>query len=113
MACIVTLFSIFIAIIHSTPLPGSALVHAPWQVAGDLVGSQCRSPKQENALLKINTTISSILAEVKTVPQCGDGLWYQVAYLNMSDSTHQCPTNWTEISTPVRTCGRPTRSKLL
>ena len=26
----------------------------------------------------------------------------------MSDSTQQCPPNWTEISTPVRTCGRPT-----
>ena len=42
-------------------------------------------------------------------PQCGDGLWYQVAYLNMSDPTHQCPSNWTEFSNKnlgVRACRR-------
>ena len=26
----------------------------------------------------------------------------------MNDSTQECPSNWMEISTPVRTCGRPT-----
>ena len=31
-----------------------------------------------------------------------------MAYLNMNDSTQQCPPNWMEIDTPVRACGRPT-----
>ena len=34
------------------------------------------------------------------------GGWSRVAYLNMSDPTHQCPPAWREITGPVRTCGR-------
>ena len=37
------------------------------------------------------------------------GGWARVAYLNMTDSTHQCPSPWIEItrtSDPRRTCGR-------
>ena len=37
------------------------------------------------------------------------GGWARVAYLNMTDSTHQCPSPWVEItrtSDPRRTCGR-------
>jgi len=36
----------------------------------------------------------------------GVGGWSRVAYLNMSDPTHQCPPAWREITEPVRTCGR-------
>ena len=41
--------------------------------------------------------------------QCGcDGpsTWTRVAFLNMSDPNQVCPSNWTTISSPVRTCGR-------
>ena len=41
--------------------------------------------------------------------QCGcDGPsgWIRVAFLNMSDPNQVCPSNWTTISSPVRTCGR-------
>ena len=41
-----------------------------------------------------------------TCPCGGLGQWTRVAYLNMSDSTQQCPATWNLISTPVRTCGR-------
>ena len=34
------------------------------------------------------------------------GGWARVAYLDMTDSNHQCPPAWREISTPIRTCGR-------
>ena len=34
------------------------------------------------------------------------GGWTRVAYLDMSDPTHQCPPAWREITEPVRTCGR-------
>ena len=34
------------------------------------------------------------------------GGWSRVAYLNMTDPTHQCPPAWREITEPVRTCGR-------
>ena len=34
------------------------------------------------------------------------GGWTRVAYLNMTDPTHQCPRAWREITSPIRTCGR-------
>ena len=72
-------------------------------------GGPCPSlEEQMSALLQIRNNISDIVSELETIPQCGEGLWYQVAYLNMNDSTQVCPSNWAEISTPVRTCGRPT-----
>ena len=71
--------------------------------------------ERESALLSQKRSILYILNQSVgvnklTVPQCGDGLWTRIAYLNMSDSTQECPSNWTEISSPVRTCGRPTSS---
>ena len=40
---------------------------------------------------------------------CGPGEWYQVAHLNMSDISQQCPSAWREYNTSgVRACGRPT-----
>ena len=51
-----------------------------------------------------------MLTGLVAVPQCGDGLWYQVVHLNMNDSMQQCPSNWMDRSTPVRTCGRPTNT---
>ena len=45
--------------------------------------------------------------------QCGcDGpsRWTRVAFLNMSDPNQICPSNWTTIASPVRTCGRGLRS---
>ena len=32
--------------------------------------------------------------------------WTRVAYLNMTSPAHQCPSAWTEITSPIRTCGR-------
>ena len=36
----------------------------------------------------------------------GTAGWTRVAYLDMTDPTHQCPTAWREIPAPKRTCGR-------
>ena len=42
---------------------------------------------------------------------CGQGLWHQLVYLNMSDSSYYCPTVWREYNTSgVRACGRPENS---
>lgn len=41
--------------------------------------------------------------------QCGcegPSTWTRVAYLNMSNSSHVCPTNWATYISPVRSCGR-------
>ena len=40
-------------------------------------------------------------------PHCGAGLWYRVAFLNMSDPSQQCPSAWRLVTTNgVRACGR-------
>ena len=36
----------------------------------------------------------------------GTSGWKQVAYLNMTDTSHHCPTGWNETSYSRRTCGR-------
>ena len=38
---------------------------------------------------------------------CGGPGWRRVAYLNMSDPTQTCPPAWELITTPRRSCGRP------
>ena len=93
---------------------GSALLFTPWKPcmvgpgAQGEVGSCLSTADEQNQLLQVRTHISLILAGFVTVPQCGDGLWYPVAYLNMNDSTHECPSNWKQINISIRACGRPT-----
>ena len=44
-------------------------------------------------------------------PHCGAGLWYRVAFFNMSDPSQQCPSPWRLVTTNgVRACGRPASS---
>ena len=68
---------------------------------------------------KFNTTVERV-EEIYTHLQrqqntnysaCGSGQWQRVAYLNMSDPSHQCPPVWREYSAHgVRACGRPTNA---
>ena len=47
-------------------------------------------------------------------PPCscgGSGSWTRVAFLNMSDPTQQCPSNWA-LSRQVRGCGRKTQGRV-
>ena len=63
--------------------------------------------QHKNILQQIRTTITDTLRKL-LIPQCGDGLWLQVAYLNMIDPSQQCPPAWREYNTSgVRACGRP------
>ena len=60
---------------------------------------------------KVNDLTSLILQNTDMEPQsnCGPGLWYQVAHLNMSDPSQQCPFVWKEYNADrIRACGRPT-----
>ena len=94
---------IFISIISCNLMLSSAIMIAPRAIAPP--AGYCPSTEERESLLE---SLNGIVSQLTTVPQCGDGLWYRVAYINMSDSTQKCPSNWTEISTPIRTCGRPT-----
>ena len=66
----------------------------------------CPSTEQLNvALQKIR---DNIYLNVSILPQCGEGIWYRIAYLNMTDPSQQCPSAWREYNTSqFRACGRP------
>ena len=61
----------------------------------------------------INSLInSSVLSTLGTGPGhgacgCGGPGWRKAAYLNMSDPTQTCPPAWELITTPRRSCARP------
>ena len=54
-------------------------------------------------------TLTDFLS-LRPISACGPGNWRRVAYINMTDSSQQCPSAWREYSTPVRSCGRPVTS---
>ena len=72
---------------------------------------------QEIARKEIKTATRRLLRE-SIVPDlqsytfvCGESTgWKRVAFLNMSDSSRQCPSVWQEITTPHRVCGRRSTS---
>ena len=61
-----------------------------------------------------NATLSLLQESVVPLLQgysCGGSTgWRRVAYLNMSNSSQQCPSVWQEITTPFRVCGRRSTS---
>ena len=67
----------------------------------------CPPIDHEAVISRIRNDIEHrILVNIK----CGDGEWYRVAYLDMSDSSQQCPSTWREYGTGnIRVCGRANR----
>ena len=69
----------------------------------------CLSQQQrEDALMIIRNNVTRILSKY-IIDECGDGLWYEVAHLDMSDPTEQCPSAWrlyTNSTNGVRACRR-------
>ena len=67
--------------------------------------------KRDEVIQNITADIMDIIRDMYAplIHNCGEGEWYQVAYLNMSDSTQQCPSAWREYnSNGIRSCARPT-----
>ena len=61
-------------------------------------------------LQQIRSSVTDTLHKL-LIPECGDGLWYRVAYLNMTDLSQWCPPAWREYNTSgVRGCGRSVSS---
>ena len=69
--------------------------------------------RNEQLLSSMRTNIKTALQNVaqdlfNDLPQCGEGLWKRIAYINMSDGSSQCPLNWTDYpSGNISSCGRP------
>ena len=68
----------------------------------------------QTQVANLQARVASLLPQVSDLQvqlYCGPGEWRQVAYLNMSDPTQQCPSAWREYNTGgVRACGRPSTS---
>ena len=59
--------------------------------------------------VEISNDIRDAVQTIHNEPNCGDGLWYRVAYLNMSDPSQQCPAAWMQATLDgKRVCARPT-----
>ena len=61
---------------------------------------------------QVQNLIHTFLIEPRErVCGCGDAAagWMRVAFLNMTDTSQNCPGDWTLVSSPKRTCGRPTK----
>ena len=71
--------------------------------------------QNEQLLSSLKEDITTILQDItqnlfSDVPQCGDGLWKRIFYLDMNDTSNNCPANWTFYpfsGNYIRSCGRP------
>ena len=54
----------------------------------------------------LNSFVPLYLPDAPQCP-CLSGRRSRIAFLNMSDPNHQCPTGWRLITSPRRACGRP------
>ena len=52
---------------------------------GDLGGSCPSKEELDTALNNITNYSSAVVQEIFQIPQCGAGLWYRIAHLNMSN----------------------------
>ena len=73
--------------------------------------SQCdpQLPSEHYWITSSNGTAVQVYCDMTRECSCSSasvGGWSRVAFLNMTDPTHQCPPAWREITEPVRTCGR-------
>ena len=90
----------------------SALVQgltiAPVIISGDSADANT-CPSAGLTRQNLSNHLGLLTAQVLSIEQCGEGLWYQVASLNMSKLDNQCPPSWVEENEGgVRACGRGT-----
>ena len=75
-------------------------------------GSCPSQMERERARQSVSSSVRSTLLtpaerNFNITAACGAGQWYQIAFLNMSDPSQQCPSSWREYTTGgVRACGR-------
>ncbi len=71
------------------------------QVFGNSINSCPSDERREAAKIDARNAINDILLVNHIVPECGEGVWHQVGFLNMSNSEQSCPSPWVEDSSPV------------
>ena len=92
---------------HITGIPITVIAKSK----GGLIRGTCPSQEQLDTTIKSISnyySISYIIQQMPQVPQCGDGLWYRVAHLNMSNPSQQCQSTWRKVAFGgIRACARP------
>ena len=72
------------------------------------------SIKEDIRSLINNSVLPALMAEPRyRACGCGGPGWRRVAYLDMSDPTQTCPPAWELITTPRRSCARPSAADRL
>ena len=87
----------------------SAATVRPVIIPGNDNGTCLAQMEREVAIQKVKTEINLIYTlQDTTFYECGPGLWFNIARLNMSDPSQRCPSAWREYnSSGVRACRRP------
>lgn len=79
----------------------------PVVIPGNDSSISCSLEQTQHGLQSIKKLVNASMSNVHSLSHCGDGPWYQVASLNMRDSSQSCPLSWKEYRTAgVRACGR-------
>ena len=69
-------------------------------------------PSTQKLRESIQQDVVSLISVMQRPCGCGGPGWRRVAYLNMSDTTQTCPGNWSLITSPKRSCARPSDADL-
>ena len=98
------------AVLSPAVIRGTASESCP---SAEALGAQRNATKQEIQDLLRNTVNPALSNRNRNGSPCscgGPGEWTRIAFLNMTDRTQQCPTNWRLVTLPVRACGRSSTS---
>ena len=107
---VLTLILLIATFMLATAKQGSTTIPAI-VLKGSGKGACASTDEVENRLLEIRRYAMAMVENITVIPECGDGLWYRVAYLNMTDPSQQCPPTWRLYNdSGVRACGRPVTS---
>ena len=76
-------------------------------IPGDGANS-CPSPDTKSTRQRFSDRVASELSKIYyNINECGEGVWYNLVSINMSDPLSQCPDGWVEENVEgVRACGR-------
>ena len=114
MANLVLLMLTILPLVVAAKIPLNTMTIEPITIKYNGTGAkECPLVEQRNSAKQLlDNRVSSMLSlNFSTDDQCGDGLWYKLVSINMSDPLSQCPQGWVEENIEgVRGCGRGTVS---
>ena len=104
----------YLSVTAQPPIPASRL--PPKTLPANTTGICAADHLRANARNEIHSEIQRFLSNSTgttsglMLPQCCNDPrgWTQIAFINMTNSSYQCPSAFREISTPRRVCGRQT-----